>query len=180
MKPAPRLPLPPAGEGRGEGSREALDDRSLSHLVGYAASRAALELRKVFQQHVGPLDLRVAEFSILMLLADNGPVAQRRLGAALDMAAPNMAATLDRMAERGWIERVRSTDDRRSQRIHLTAAGGRLAGEAKAVAATMEEPALANLSRAERALLVELLRKVAAPAAARPTRRASQEYPRAA
>jgi len=140
---------------------EALDDRSLAHLVGYAASRAALELRKVFQQNVGPLDLRPAEFSILMLLADNGPVAQRRLAQALDMAAPNLAATLDRMAERGWIERVRSTDDRRSQRVHLTPAGERLAQEARAVAGTMEEPALGGLSRAERALLIELLRKVA-------------------
>lgn len=140
-----------------------LDDRSLAHLVGYAASRAALEMRKVFQRHVGPLDLRIAEFSILMLLADNGPVAQRRLGQALDMAAPNMAVTLDRMAERGWIERVRNADDRRSQRVHLTAAGERLAGRARGIAGTMEDPALARLSRAERALLVELLRKVAVP-----------------
>lgn len=138
-----------------------LDDRSLAHLVGYAASRAALEMKKVFQRHVGPLDLRVAEFSILMLLADNGPVAQRRLGEALDMAAPNLAVTLDRMAERGWVERVRDADDRRSRRVHLTGAGERIAEEARTVAAAMEEPALSRLSRAERALLIELLRKVA-------------------
>ena len=144
-------------------SAEPLDDRSLARLVGYAATRAALELRKVFHRHVGPLDLRPAEFSILMLLADNGPVAQRRLAQALGMAAPNLAATLDRMGEHGWIERVRRTDDRRSQRVHLTAAGERLADEARAVADTMEEPALGGLSRAERALLIELLRKVVVP-----------------
>jgi DNA-binding MarR family transcriptional regulator len=144
-------------------SAESLDDRSLAHLVGYAASRAAFELRKVFHRHVGPLDLRPAEFSILMLLADNGPVAQLRLAQALDMAAPNLAATLDRMAERGWIERVRRTDDRRSQRVHLTPAGEGLATQARAVAETMEEPALGALSGAERALLIELLRKVAFP-----------------
>jgi len=143
-----------------------LDDRSLAHLVGYAASRAALEMRKVFQQHVGPLDLRVAEFTILRLLADNGPVAQRRLAEALDMAAPNMAVTLDRMAERGWIERVRSTRDRRAQQIHLTAAGRALAERTRRIAATMEDPALAALSRAERALLIELLRKIVPEAAA--------------
>jgi DNA-binding MarR family transcriptional regulator len=158
-----------------------LDDRSLAHLVGYAASRAALEMRKVFQQHVGPLDLRVAEFTILRLLADNGPVAQRRLAEALDMAAPNMAVTLDRMAARGWIERVRSTDDRRSQRVHLTAAGERLAAEADRIAASMEEPALAGLSRAERALLIELLRKVAAQRTAKkPTPHVDEEMKRAA
>ena len=117
--------------------------------------------RHLLEIAFGPLDLRPAEFSILMLLADNGPVAQRRLAQALDMAAPNLAATLDRMAGRGWIERVRDTDDRRSQRVHLTPAGERLVHEAQSIAATMEDPALGALSRAERALLVELLRKVA-------------------
>ena len=71
-----------------------------------------------------------------------------------------MAVTLDRMAERGWIERVRSTRDRRAQQIHLTPAGRVLAERTRQIAATMEEPALAALSRAERALLIELLRKI--------------------
>ncbi|MDQ2928546.1 MAG: MarR family transcriptional regulator, partial [Pseudomonadota bacterium] len=61
----------------------------------------------------------------------------------------------------GWIERVRSTRDRRAQQIHLTRAGRALVERAKKIAATMEEPALAALSRAERALLIEMLRKLA-------------------
>jgi DNA-binding MarR family transcriptional regulator len=92
-------------------------------------------------------------------------VNQKQLGQALDISPPNMAVTLDRMAERGWIERVRSTRDRRAQQIHLTPAGRALAERTRRIAATMEEPALAGLSRAERALLIELLRKIV-PAAA--------------
>jgi DNA-binding MarR family transcriptional regulator len=137
-----------------------LDDSALAHLVGYAASRAAIELRKVFAQHMEPLGLKIAEFSILMLVAGNGEVNQRQLGQALDISPPNMAATLDRMVERGWIERVRSTHDRRAQHIHLTAAGRDLADRARGIASTMEDPALAALSRAERALLIEMLRKL--------------------
>ena len=67
---------------------------------------------------------------------------------------------LDRMAERGWVERVRSTHDRRAQHIHLTPRGRALADRSRRIAATMEEPALGALSQAERALLIELLRKV--------------------
>ena len=104
--------------------------------------------------------LTIQQFSILMLVADNGDVNQKQLGQALDISAPNMAVTLDRMAERGWIERVRSTHDRRAQQIHLTAAGRALAERTRKIAATIEEPALAGLSRAERALLIELLRKI--------------------
>jgi DNA-binding MarR family transcriptional regulator len=138
-----------------------LDDSALVHLVGYAASRASLELRKVFARRMEPLGLRVPEFTILTLVAGNGEVNQKQLGQALDISPPNMAATLDRMAERGWIERVRSTRDRRAQHIHLTAAGAAVAERARRIAATMEEPALAALSQAERALLIELLRKIA-------------------
>jgi DNA-binding MarR family transcriptional regulator len=138
----------------------ALDDSALAHLVGYAASRASLEMRKVFARHMAPFDLRIAEFTILMLVATNRDVNQKQLGRALDISPPNMAVTLDRMAERGWIERVRSTSDRRAQHIHLTAAGEALAERTRRISATMEEPALAALSRAERALLIELLRKI--------------------
>ncbi|MBV9889911.1 MAG: MarR family transcriptional regulator [Rhizobacter sp.] len=141
-------------------TRRALDDSALAHLVGYAASRAALELRKVFARHMEPFDLRIAEFTILMLVAANDDVNQKQLGDALDISPPNMAVTLDRMVERGWVERVRSTHDRRAQHVVLTARGRTLAERTRRISATMEEPALAMLSAAERALLIELLRKI--------------------
>jgi DNA-binding MarR family transcriptional regulator len=159
-----RRPRPAAPRGRRVTA--ALDDSALAHLVGYAASRAAIELKKVFAQHMAPHGLKIAEFSILMLVASNGDVNQKQLGQSLDISPPNMAVTLDRMAERGWIERVRSTHDRRAQHIHLTKAGQAFAERVRKIAATMEEPALAVLSRAERALLVEMLRKLI-PGAAR-------------
>jgi len=138
-----------------------LDASRLDHLVGYAASRAAITMRKVFAKHMAPFDLKIVEFSILMLVAQNPQVNQKQLGQALDISAPNMAVTLDRMVERGWVERVRSTKDRRAQHIHLTKEGAQLVQRAEKVAATMEAPALSVLSGAERALLIELLNKVA-------------------
>jgi DNA-binding MarR family transcriptional regulator len=138
-----------------------LDQSRLTHLVGYAATRASITLRQVFSRHLGPLDLKVAEFSILMLVASNPQVNQKQLGLALDMSAPNLAVTLDRMVERGWIERVRSTQDRRAVHVHLTRSGAELVQRAEKIASTMEHGALRVLSQAERALLIELLLKVA-------------------
>ena len=143
------------------GASGELDASRLTHLVGYAASRARLRMRKVFAQHMAPLDLKVIEFSILMLVVQNPRVNQKQLGHALDVSPPNMAVTLDRMVERGWVERVRSTADRRAQHIHLTDAGRVLVAEAEAIAATMENAALSVLSHAERELLIELLLKAA-------------------
>lgn len=139
-----------------------LDTSRLTHLVGYAASRATIELKKTFARHMAPFDIKITEFSILMLVAANPQVNQRQLGQALDISAPNMAVTLDRMVERGWVERVRSTEDRRAQQIHLTSSGRSLVQRAEKVSATMEDTALRRLSPAERALLVELLLKISA------------------
>ena len=142
-------------------ARSGLDQSRLTHLIGYAASRASVELKKSFHEHLGPLELKAVEFSILVLVASNAQVNQKQLGQTLDVSAPNMAITLDRMVERGWVERVRSTEDRRSQWITLTPAGVDLVARAEAIAATMEQGATRMLSDAERLLLIELLLKVA-------------------
>lgn len=139
----------------------ALDQSRLTHLVGYAATRASVELKKSFSKHLGPLQLKAVEFSILVLVASNEQVNQKQLGQALDVSPPNLAVTLDRMVERGWVERVRSTEDRRSQIVVLTKAGQQLVQRAEKIAATMENDTLQVLSAAERLLLLELLLKVA-------------------
>jgi DNA-binding MarR family transcriptional regulator len=151
-----------AAEGEGRAHTAPLDQSRLTHLVGYAASRAAIEMKKVFAKHFGPLKLKVSEFSLLVLVASNPRVNQKQLGQALDISPPNMAVTIDRLVERGWVERVRSTQDRRAMQIHLTAAGKDLVQRAEKIAATMENPSLRVLSAAERALLIELLMKVSA------------------
>ena len=148
--------------GAAEPVADPLDASRLTHLVGYAASRAAITLRRVFVRHLGPLDLKVVDYSILALVASNPQINQKRLGEALDISPPNMAVTIDRMVERGWVERVRSHHDRRAMQIHLTPAGTELMRQADRISASMEDASLRMLSPAERALLIELLLKVAA------------------
>lgn len=152
--------LNPLDDHHDNGSRAPLDQSRLTHLVGYAATRASVELKRSFTKHLGPLELKAVEFSIMVLVASNEQVNQKQLGQALDVSPPNLAVTLDRMVERGWVERVRSTEDRRSQIIVLTRAGRQLVDKAEKIAATMENDTLSVLSPAERALLLELLLKV--------------------
>jgi len=144
---------------------DALDTSRLEHLVGYAATRASVQLKRSFVRQLGPLQLKAVEFSILVLVAANERVNQKQLGQALDVSPPNMAVTLDRMVERGWVLRERCSDDRRSQRIALTPAGRQLTLRAEKIATTMEDDALAALSPRERATLIKLLMRVAAGAA---------------
>jgi DNA-binding MarR family transcriptional regulator len=63
--------------------------------------------------------------------------------------------------ERGWIARVRSDEDRRVQRIHLTPAGTTVAAESYELSTGCEREMLKHLTAAERGMLLELLDKVA-------------------
>jgi DNA-binding MarR family transcriptional regulator len=139
----------------------ALDQSGLTHLVGYAATRASVELKKSFQRHLGPMKLKAVEFSILVLVDTNPAVNKKQLGQALDVSAPNLADTLDRMVEQGWVRRERSERDRRAQLVRLTPAGKTLVTRARKIGQTMEQEALKVLSPAEQALLIELLQRVA-------------------
>ncbi|MEO8299765.1 MAG: MarR family winged helix-turn-helix transcriptional regulator [Burkholderiales bacterium] len=145
----------------------ALDQSGLTHLVGYGATLAAVVLKKSLQRHLGPLKLKAVEFSIMTLLDTNAEVNQKLLCAAIDMSPPHLAVTLDRMVERGWLRRERSERDRRAQIVRLTPEGQALIKRARRISQTMEQDALSMLSAAERALLIELLQRVAGHATAR-------------
>lgn len=144
-----------------KGDSHGLDHSRLTTLVGYAASRAAIELRKDFARSLGPLGLKVVDYSILMLVASNPEVNQKQLGLALDVSAPNLAVTLDRMVQQGWVRRERSERDRRAQLIKLTPDGQALVTRARKIGQTMENDALKVLTPGERALLMELLHRLA-------------------
>ena len=83
-------------------------------------------------------------------------------GLALALSAPNLTMLLDRLQERGLLWRERSQVDRRSQNVVLTEEGERIARVSAEAASTMELALFDRLSRAEHAMLIELLRKVAA------------------
>lgn len=139
-----------------------LDQSSLKHVLGYHLAQADVPSKKVFFKHIGePLQLRPVEFTILMLVSYNDNVTQKQLSQALSVSAPNMTTLLDRMEERELLVRVRSETDRRAQNIRLTRKGSQLSRKAYEISLTMEHELLRPLSEAERAILIELLQKVA-------------------
>lgn len=143
------------------GASRELDQTGLTHLVGYAATRASVRLKKTFARHLGPLDLKAVEYSVLVVLANNRDVNLKQLSHALEVSAPNLAVVIDRMEARGLVKRVRGTADRRQTYVQLTRAGRELHRRALELAQTMEHDATRVLSDAERALLIELLLRVA-------------------
>jgi len=140
-----------------------LDDSRMRSLLGFSIAQAAIPTFQVFDKHIGePLQLRRVDFTILVLVDANPDTTQKQLARALRLSVPYLTVTLDRLQERGLLTRLRSEVDRRSQLIRLTADGAALLQRAEAIATTMEADLLATLTAGERAILFELLHKVAA------------------
>jgi DNA-binding MarR family transcriptional regulator len=134
----------------------------LRDVLGFHVTLASIVTLDQYERHLGePLGLRKAEYSLLMLLLANGPTPARRLAQTLRQSAPQLTMMLDRMQERRWLRRERNPADRRAQFVVLTRDGEVLARRAAAVSKTMERELSTCLSAAERAMLIELLMKLA-------------------
>ncbi len=149
----PAAPRTPAGD---------LTEAQLGDLIGYQLAQAAVAGQRVFREQVGErFDLRPVEYTLMALIAANPGSSSSALAQALAVTAPNITMWIDRLAERGWVRRRQSSTDRRRQDLHLSAAGARLVAEATDRLIEGERAAFDGLSGAERAMLLELLHKLA-------------------
>jgi DNA-binding MarR family transcriptional regulator len=139
-----------------------LDQASVFHLVGYHVARADAGTRTAYTRHVGrPLGLTPVEFTALMLLRSNASVTQKQLAQTLAVTAANITILTDRLCEKGWVVRSRDDGDRRLQFAQLTDEGRGLADRAYELSLSCERELLGALSEGERAMLVELLVRLA-------------------
>ena len=152
-KPRMRSGTTPAGQ---------LAEASLEQVVGYQLAQATIATDGVFSAQVGkPMGLRRVEYTILKLIGENPACTATRVARALDVTAPNLTMWIDRLEASGLVVREKSTTDRRSQHLNLSAKGAKLTTDATQRLLAGERETLAPLSSAERAMLVELLHKVA-------------------
>jgi DNA-binding MarR family transcriptional regulator len=139
-----------------------LDEGPLGDLLGYRLAQATVVTDQAFSASAGArCDLRKVEFTVLALVEQNGGLTAAQLAAALAFTPPNMTAWLDRLGQRGLVERRPHPRDKRAMQLHATPAGSTLLREAVAQIAHSEAQAFARLTAAERGMLLELLQKAA-------------------
>lgn len=139
-----------------------LTEARLHAVLGYQIAQANIAALQVFERSAGEgLALRPVEYTMLALIQENPGGTPAKLARALAVTAPNITMWVDKLQARGLVRRESSPTDRRAQMLFLTAEGERLASEATRRIVEAEAKALAVLSAGERAILVELLHKVA-------------------
>jgi DNA-binding MarR family transcriptional regulator len=139
-----------------------LEEAQLRYVLGYQLAQASIVTNGLFTRIIGePLALRPVEYTLLTLIAENPGGSHARLARALAVTSPNITAWIDKLEQRGLVQRRQSESDRRLQVLQATPKGLALAREATEQIVQAERRALNTLTPGERLILIELLHKVA-------------------
>jgi DNA-binding MarR family transcriptional regulator len=106
-------------------------------------------LRCAGSQRLVRLGISMTHFHVLTLLRHNEAMPMGRVADILDASMSNATGIIDRMEERGLVERVRVPDDRRIVLVRPTQAGLDLVDEAELVKNEVMIRALARLDETQ-------------------------------
>jgi DNA-binding MarR family transcriptional regulator len=107
-------------------NKASIDYGVLNSSLGYAIRRAQLRVFQEFNYFFEALDIKPAQFSALEIIHCNPGLRQSSLAKALNIQRTNMVGMLDKLQQRGLIERKPSTKDLRAHALHLTSKGEKL------------------------------------------------------
>ncbi|HTV00417.1 MAG TPA: MarR family transcriptional regulator [Luteitalea sp.] len=138
--------------------------------VSSALIEAARTLEMRLEQALAPLQLSLAKFGVLRCLVHEArPLPLSAIATRQRCVRSNMTQLADRLEADGLVRRVDDPNDRRAVLAEPTEAGRAALTAAQDVLRTEEERFLLGLSREERALMTELVRRFVSGEAAHAT-----------
>ncbi len=125
--------------------------------LGYFIRRVQVWVFQDFIRTLASLDIRPAQFSVLVVINANRGLSQAELAATLGIERARLARLLHRLQSRGLIQRLRSSADGRRHALRLTAQGRALLARAKTLAARHENRLIERLGAERHAILIQAL-----------------------
>jgi DNA-binding MarR family transcriptional regulator len=135
-----------------------LDLAELNDRVGYFLRRLQVAIFKDFIRTLAPVDVRPAQYSVLVLIAANPGRSQAAIGKALHIERARLARMLHELERRQWIERRLASGDGRSHSLFMTAAGQEAMTRIETLALHHERQMIKFIGQDLRQLLLERLR----------------------
>jgi DNA-binding MarR family transcriptional regulator len=91
--------------------------------VGYLLRDTYRAFTKVLQSRIAAQGVTLGQWYFLRVLWDEDGLTQRELSQRVGMMEPTTVTALNGMEKRGYVKRVRNTDDKRKVNIYLTDRG---------------------------------------------------------
>jgi DNA-binding MarR family transcriptional regulator len=135
-------------------------DFELMNAPGHLVRRLAQIQTAVFAEEIGDSRLTSPQFAVLDVLANQGSVDQMTLGRAAGIDRSTTADLVNRLVERGLVERRRSRADARRNLVRLSSPGRELHDRLLPKVARVGERLLAPLAEEDRRTLIALMQRL--------------------
>ncbi|WP_297834617.1 MarR family winged helix-turn-helix transcriptional regulator [Pseudomonas sp.] len=130
--------------------------------LGFAMHDSARLMRKRFEQRARHVGLTRSQWQVLAMLATHEGIHQKGLADLLELESITLVRLLDKMAERGLIERRSHATDRRLSLLYLTEQAHPLLELMRGMGQTTRQEATAGFSEDETQLLLQMMTRVRA------------------
>ncbi len=132
----------------------------LAKLPGHHARRLHQLDVAFYQREVGDLKLTPVQYAALQTICNQPGIDQKTLATSIGFDTSTIAGVVERLETRGLVTRAVDPNDRRARRLTPTAQGEAMLDAVIPRMLKAQERLLAPLTRAERAEIVRLMRKV--------------------
>jgi DNA-binding MarR family transcriptional regulator len=139
-------------------SRRSLDIGVLNEHLGYFIRRLQVWVFQDFIRTLAPVDIRPAQYSVLVVIAANPGLSQSDLADRLGIERARLVRVLDKLERRGLTQRLASPTDRRSHALRLTREGQKILKRAAMLAALHEAKLIEKLGPEQRKSMLTLLK----------------------
>lgn len=133
---------------------------SLQSSMGYWVTRLARAMEADFEMRLADHNMTRASCAVLNAISLHGKTTPAELAAFIGIDGAAITRHLDRIVKQGLVSRRRSTQDRRSINLKITAKGAALVPKIAAHSMATNKKFLAGLTRSEREAMQAIIGKM--------------------
>lgn len=134
-----------------------MEEENLDRNFGFLTHDVARLMQNDFDRRVRDLGLTRAQWRVLMWVYRTPGVTQSELADTLEVQKAALGRMLDRLADKGWINRQPDAEDRRIRRVHLSKEVEPLIATMREIAAELRAAAMVGIPEPDREHFVDTL-----------------------
>jgi DNA-binding MarR family transcriptional regulator len=144
------------------------DDPYLTRSLGFLLADVSRLVRERFDARASALGLTRAQWRVIAQLRRREGIRQNALADILEIEQITLGRHIDRLVDKGFVERRNDPDDRRAWNLYLSADVKPTLDRLRELSAATRAEALAGIPESEADRLIEILLKIKANMAALP------------
>ncbi len=117
-------------------------------------------IRRLQAEFISIEEITSSQIVILMSLFEEGKISVGKLAEQMKVSGPTVTGLVDRLVDNGYIERKRSTEDRRKVTVDLTKAGRQAVIQFQKGIQKNWEEILRHLTQEEREAYLNIIKKM--------------------